>query len=88
MRINTIHNWIIHIEDSSGEAISGARLMLIGGMPIHDHGLPTRPQMTRELGDGDYLIEGMRFHMAGSWEIEVTIDLAGIQDVAIISLEI
>ena len=43
-------------------------------MPQHGHGLPTRPQVTRELADGTYLIEGMKFSMTGWWEIKLAID--------------
>ncbi|WP_160110182.1 hypothetical protein [Caballeronia choica] len=30
--------------------------------------------MTRELPDGGYLIEGMKFSMSGWWEIKLAID--------------
>ena len=39
----------------------------------HDHGLPTRPRVTEELGDGDYRLDGLRFHMGGYWEIFVDV---------------
>ena len=42
-------------------------------MPQHGHGLPTRPQVTRELADGTYLLEGMKFSMTGWWEIKLAI---------------
>jgi hypothetical protein len=42
-------------------------------MPEHDHGLPTKPRITEELGGGDYRLEGMRFHMSGYWEVVVSI---------------
>ena len=43
-------------------------------MPQHGHGLPTRPQVTRELADGTYLLEGMKFSMTGWWEIKLAIE--------------
>jgi hypothetical protein len=42
--------------------------------------------VTRYLGDGKYLLEGMRFHMPGDWEILVTIESPGQRDVVRIPL--
>lgn len=42
-------------------------------MPEHGHGLPTAPAVTQRLGDGSYLIEGMKFNMRGWWEINLCI---------------
>ncbi len=72
-QINRMHSWILHIENAAGITIEGARIEVVGGMPEHDHGLPTLPRVTEELGDGDYKLDGMRFHMSGYWEIVVTI---------------
>lgn len=88
LTINRIHSWVFHIEDADGGAVSNATVSLTGGMPEHNHGLPTDPRMTESLGDGDYLLEGMRFHMRGYWELTVTIDAGGRRDTVIISLTI
>ena len=71
--LNQMHSWILHVEDEDGLEIEGAIIDVIGGMPEHDHGLPTKPRVTRELGGGDYQLEGMRFHMSGYWEVVVSI---------------
>ena len=71
--INKMHSWILHIENAAGLEIEGAIVDVEGGMPEHDHGLPTKPRVTEELGGGDYKLEGMRFHMRGYWEIVVSI---------------
>jgi hypothetical protein len=47
-------------------------------MPQHGHGLPTSPQVTQNLGNGDYLVEGMKFQMPGWWEVRFSIS-AGAQ---------
>jgi hypothetical protein len=49
-------------------------------MPQHGHGLPTRPQVTRELPDGTYLLEGMKFSMTGWWEIKLAIQTTDAAD--------
>lgn len=71
--INRMHSWILHIENDSGTEIEGAIVDVVGGMPKHDHGLPTKPRVTEELGGGDYKLDGMRFHMNGDWELVLTI---------------
>ena len=71
--INTMHPWILHIENDDGLEIEGATIDVEGGMPEHNHGLPTKPLVTTELGNGDYRLEGMRFHMSGYWEIIINI---------------
>lgn len=71
--LNRMHSWVLHIEDESGAAIEGASIKVTGGMPQHNHGLPTQPRVTADLGNGDYRLDGMRFHMNGDWEIVVTI---------------
>ena len=71
--INKMHHWILHIEDDNGLEIEGATVDVEGGMPKHNHGLPTKPLITVELGGGSYKLEGMRFHMGGYWEIVVNI---------------
>lgn len=80
--INKMHAWEIQLRSPSGEAVSGARINIDGGMPQHGHGFPTQPRVTRELGDGRYLLEGMKFSMSGWWEIKLKIDtLSGTDDV-------
>ncbi|WP_420473510.1 FixH family protein [Noviherbaspirillum sp. ST9] len=74
--INKMHAWEIQLRSPSGEAISGARISVAGGMPQHGHGFPTQPRVTRELGDGRYLLEGMKFSMPGWWEIKLKVDSA------------
>lgn len=71
--INRMHSWILHVETASGDPVEGAEIEVDGGMPAHNHGLPTRPRVTAELGGGDYRLDGVRFHMSGYWEMVITI---------------
>jgi hypothetical protein len=86
--INRIHNWVVHIEATDGSPVDDATITLIGGMPDHDHGLPTLPLATRYLGDGDYLVEGMKFHMNGWWQITISITVAGRSDSVTFDLQL
>jgi len=86
--INRIHSWIVHVESSEGSTISDVSIAVSGGMPEHDHGMPTAPRMTRRLPDGDYLIEGMKFHMNGRWEVILRISADGLTDSAVFELDL
>jgi hypothetical protein len=80
--INKIHSWTIHVEMADGTAVDDATITVGGGMPEHGHGLPTAPEVTENLGDGDYRVEGMKFQMPGWWEVKFNIDAeAGIDSV-------
>src|SRR4051812_37448829 len=63
----------VTVRDAEGRAIDEAQISIDGGMPQHGHGLPTRPRVTRNLGDGIYEIEGVRFNMGGWWEFRLAI---------------
>ena len=71
--INQMHSWQILVTTPTGIPVNQAQIAVDGGMPQHGHGLPTRPQVSRELGDGAYLLEGMKFSMTGWWEIKLAI---------------
>ena len=85
IEINRIHSWTLSIS-SDGEPVTGAELTISGGMPAHDHGMPTRPRVTSEIGEGKYRLDGMRFHMNGHWEVSIEIDADGKRDTVVITL--
>ncbi|MEP7294713.1 MAG: FixH family protein [Burkholderiales bacterium] len=74
--INQIHSWQIRLSSADGAPVRKARIAVDGGMPQHGHGLPTHPQVSREVADGTYLMEGMKFSMTGWWEIKLAIQAA------------
>jgi hypothetical protein len=78
--LNQIHTWTLHVETADGQPVEGATILVDGGMPQHGHGLPTNPQVTADLGNGDYRVEGMRFQMLGFWEVRFTITANGQSD--------
>lgn len=78
--INQIHAWQVSVTTADGRPVRQARLRVDGGMPQHGHGLPTRPQVTREIADGIYLLEGMKFSMTGWWEIRLAVQGAAGED--------
>jgi hypothetical protein len=88
LSINTIHSWHIRVLDRDDEILELEELNVFGGMPEHDHGLPTQPEVTMRLDNGDYLLEGVRFHMQGRWELQIEFQYAGVDDTAIIDFDL
>jgi len=66
--LNQIHSWILHVETLDSQPVEKAEISVYGGMPAHKHGLPTEPVVS-EIGDGDYLVEGVKFNMGGKWQL-------------------
>ena len=71
--VGKMHRWRLALVDSQGAAAYPARIIVGGGMPAHQHGLPTQPQVVEHLGDGRYIIDGVRFNMDGDWVFRITI---------------
>jgi hypothetical protein len=72
--VGKMHSWTVTLQTTVGAPLTQADIAIGGGMPQHGHGLPTAPQVTKNFGDGRYLIEGVKFNMRGWWTFEVTID--------------
>lgn len=65
-----LQSWMLHLETAGGAPVDSAKVFVDGGMPQHGHGLPTKPQVTRSLGNGDHLVEGIKFNMGGWWVVK------------------
>jgi hypothetical protein len=78
--INEYHSWILHLEDASGNHIKDASFTISGGMVAHGHGLPSKPVVSRYLGNGEYLIEGVLFNMSGIWTLQFIIQTPTVSD--------
>jgi hypothetical protein len=65
-----LQRWTLHLETTQGAMVDSAKVTVDGGMPQHGHGLPTKPRVTRQLGHGDHLVEGMKFNMGGWWVVK------------------
>jgi hypothetical protein len=78
--VNELHTWKLHVETAAGQPVDDAEVLIFGDMPQHGHGMPTKPQVSGGLGNGDYLVEGMKFQMGGWWKIDFTINANGQSD--------
>ena len=65
-----LQRWTLHLETANGTLVDACDVTVDGGMPQHGHGLPTKPRVTRQLGHGDHLVEGMKFNMGGWWVVK------------------
>ena len=63
----------VRVVNEHGQAVDDAQIAIDGGMPQHGHGLPTRPRVTKNVGNGVYEIEGVRFNMRGWWEFKLSV---------------
>ncbi|MFN8597512.1 MAG: FixH family protein [Anaerolineae bacterium] len=84
--VNELHTWKLHVETADGKPVDNATISIFGDMPQHGHGMPTKPQVTQNLGNGDYLVEGMKFQMGGWWKIDFTINANGQSDMVSFNL--
>ena len=80
VEINEFLEWIVTIKTADGEAVTPARVSVGGGMPAHGHGLPSQPQVSEHLGDGKYLLKGLKFNMMGNWKIDLDIQSRSLSD--------
>jgi hypothetical protein len=68
-----LHAWTIDVRTRDGRPVDGATLTVGGGMPDHGHGLPTQPTVREALGNGRYLVDGVKFNMGGYWVVDLGI---------------
>jgi YtkA-like len=78
--VNQLHTWTLHLENAQGQPINDATILVNGDMPQHGHGLPTKPVVTDKLGNGNYLVEGMKFQMTGWWVMDFAVTANGKPD--------
>ena len=75
--LHKIHSWTLHVEDANGKPADNLKIFVSGGMPMHRHAFPTKPRVSDHLGNGDYRVEGIKFNMAGHWEMRFNLNEKG-----------
>jgi hypothetical protein len=78
--VDLIHQWTLHVETANGQPVENATITVDGGMPQMGHGLLTHPEDPKYLDNGDYLLEGVKFEMAGWWVLDFAITTQGQSD--------
>ncbi len=54
--------------------LDGLKLKIDGGMPMHNHGLPTSPEIIWNKNTKRYDIKGLKFSMPGEWVLNIYVD--------------
>ena len=83
-----MHSWTLHLESADGAPVDQAMVVVDGGMPQHGHGLPTKPRVTKALGNGDHAVEGMKFNMGGWWVVKFRVSSAAGSDSLVFNLQV
>ena len=83
-----LQKWTLHLENAGGAPVEAAKITIDGGMPQHGHGLPTKPRVTRALGNGDHLVEGLKFNMGGWWVVKFRVDGGAGQDSVVFNVKL
>ena len=83
-----LHSWLVTVKNIAGAPVDDAKISVDGGMPQHQHGLPTSPAVTARLGAGKYRVEGVKFNMSGWWQLKFAISAAAGSDEAVFNLKL
>lgn len=86
IRQGELQSWLLTLKTSAGAPVEGAAITVSGGMPQHNHGLPTSPQATDYMGAGRYRIDGVKFTMSGWWQLRFAISAAAGSDSVVFNI--
>jgi hypothetical protein len=86
--VGPIGTWILALTTPDGTPVTGARIVVGGGMPQHNHGFPTDPQAVATSDPGQYRIEGVKFSMPGLWEMRLAISAGDETDEALFNIKL
>lgn len=87
-RVGGRHGWVVSVETTDGVPFRPSRLAFDGGMPQHGHGFDTRPHVSRTRSVGEFLVDGVRFHMPGDWMLRVEVVGPSGPDVAFFQIRV
>jgi hypothetical protein len=86
--LGALHSWLLTLETPTGQPVKDATILVDGGMPEHEHGLPTSPVVSAHLGGGQYRVEDVKFTMAGWWQLRFAITAPAGSDNAVFNVKI
>ena len=86
--VRRLQRWTLHIDTVDGRPVDVATITMNGGMPQHGHGLPSAPRVTQAMGNGDHLVEGVKFNMGGWWVVRFAIASAAGTDTVTFNLSL
>ncbi len=65
-KVGSFQNCWLRLTDQ-GKSVDNATINIGGGMPKHQHGLPTMPKVLWSPEHKYYQIKGLKFSMPGKW---------------------
>jgi hypothetical protein len=84
--IGRIISWKLRVAAADGRPVKNAEISISGDMPEHGHGLPTQPEVTNGMEDGDYIVHGLKFSMPGWWVITFKVKARDMADTVTFNL--
>jgi hypothetical protein len=87
-KVGKLLSTVVTVHDANGQRVEGAQIRIGGGMPQHGHGLPTKPRVSKGLGDGRYQVDGLKFNMGGWWELKFAIAAGAVTDSVTFNLDL
>ena len=80
LRISRYEKMLIDVTRASGQPVLDARISVAAKARDVERRMLTMPQLTKNLGSGRYLVEGLLFSMNGSWLLEFHISSGADRD--------
>lgn len=72
--LNALFTLDLKVKKNEGGALqAGTTILVDATMPDHNHGMNTLPVLAPGKEQGNYVVQGMLFHMPGLWEISIKI---------------
>ena len=86
--INRMLSFRFSLTNRNGAAITNAEFAVSGGMPQHDHGMPTNPRVSPTQNSGEYLLQGVKFHMPGDWVLSFSVVAGDVRETLELTLHL
>lgn len=85
---NHFQTWVVAVTAADGKPLPAALLAVSGAMPQHGHGMLVEPRISRQTESGKFLVEGLKFHMPGYWEVKFTVTADNRADELMLALDL
>jgi len=84
--MNALFAITVTVTDTNGQAVDGT-LTFNATMPDHGHGMNVQPTIEAGTEPGTFVIEGVNFHMPGTWKIDISLESDGTTTAATVDYE-
>ncbi|MGE3644253.1 MAG: hypothetical protein AB7F96_10400 [Beijerinckiaceae bacterium] len=88
LQLRALESMTIAVRKPSGAPVRNASISVAVRTREVDRRMQTAPRVGRDLGGGRYVIEGLRFDMAGLWLLEFEIAAGTERDKALLQVDV